>query len=283
MNIFSEESVIRIADVDQGNDLTIASTFDLFQDAALSHAEILGVGREAMKQSGQAWILSRISVFMERRPQYGEKVTVRTWPRSSNKLFAVRDFDILGAGGSGDVLVRGRSGWLIIDLEKHRPLRPQTVVETLPPNEGINALPGVNVESNDPPPSLAAGEFAPEHSVLRRACYSDIDYNSHVNNARYIQWIQDLFEPEILVKAKQIRLDVNYLSEVRYGETISLYTAPAGGPYPGITDIPMNIPDDSPLKGQVPQPCTAAFAIEGRRGIDPEAVPVFRAELRTGQ
>jgi len=281
MDIFSEESVIRIAGVDQGNNLTIAATFDLFQDAALNHAEILGVGREAMTQNGQAWILSRISVFMERRPQYGERVTVRTWPRSSNKLFAVRDFDIRGSGG-GDVLVRGRSGWLIIDLEKHRPLRPEALVGTLPPNEGLNALPGINADSNDPPPPLTAREFGTEQPVPRRACYSDIDYNGHVNNARYIQWIQDLFDPEILITAKQIRLDVNYLSEVRYGETISLVTTAVGGPYPGIKDLPKDAPEDNPLKGQIPQTCTAAFAVEGRRGNDSETVPVFRAELRTG-
>ena len=273
MNIFCEESTVRFIEVDRSDTLTIASTFDLFQEAAISHAEILGVGREAMKQSGQVWILSRLSVFMDRRPRFGEKITVRSWPRGSNKLFAIRDYDIRDC--SDQALIRGRSAWLIVDLEKRRPLRPQTVVETLPLNEGINALPGINPESNDPPPSLTEREFIQEDSVLRRACYSDIDYNGHVNNTRYIQWIQDLLEPEILEKAKQIRLDINYLAEVRYGETITLYCSPV--------DVPSeDCSPDNPLYGQTPLPCTAAYAIEGRRGSDCETVPVFRSELRTG-
>jgi acyl-ACP thioesterase len=280
MDIYAQESIIRFADVDQSDTLTMASTFDLFQEAAINHAEILGVGREAMKQSGQVWILSRISVFMERRPQFGEKVTIRTWPRGANKLFAIRDYDIRRSGAD----VRGRSGWLVVDLEKRRPLRPQTAMENLPANEGENALPGANLQGNDPPPSLAVREFAPEQSVLRRVCYSDIDYNGHVNNTRYIQWIQDLIDPEILETAKQMRLDINYLSEARYGETIKLYIQPVNKD--NFPDSPENTSGKKPLlQGQVPLPCKVAFAIEGRREAESsaeETVTVFRAELQTG-
>ena len=283
MNIFKEESIIRFAGIDRSDTLTIASTFDLFQEAAISHAEILGVGREAMKQSGHVWILSRLSVFMGRRPGFGEKIITRTWPRSSNKLFAIRDYDINQSGdisGSEDspcsdkALVRGRSAWLVVDIEKRKPLRPQVATESLPVNENLNALPGVNLNSNEPPPSLAVRDFSAIDPVLRRSCYSDIDYNGHVNNTRYIQWIQDLLDPEILEKAGQIRLDINYLAEVLCGETISLFL---------LTLNKEDIRGADLLQGQVPRSCTAAFAIEGRRGSGPEAVPVFRAELITGE
>jgi len=282
MNIYNEESEIRFGNIDKSDSLTLASTFDFFQEAAISHAEILGVGREAMKQSGHVWILSRLSVFIKARPMFGEKIIIRTWPRSSNKLFAIRDYDIHLAAdmpdhkdrpGSDKALVRGRSAWLVVDIEKHRPLRPQIAVEKLPANENANALPGENPEGNDPPPSLAARDFTLTEPVLRRACYSDIDYNGHVNNTRYIQWIQDLLEPEILEKAKQIRLDINYLAEVLYGETISLYSTAKDKPA---------VPSTGVLSGQMPQQCTAAFAIEGRRGEGTATVPVFRSELTLG-
>jgi acyl-ACP thioesterase len=272
MNIYSFESAVGFPNVDPSDALTIGKTFDLFQDAAINHAEILGVGREAMEKSGTVWILSRLSVFMERRPRYGEKLIVRSWPRGANKLFAIRDYDINGNA------VRGRSAWLVVDLEKHRPLRPQAAMDNLPPNEDLNALPGINADSNDPPPSLAIREFTKDASFLRKACYSDIDFNGHVNNTRYIQWIQDIVEPEILQTAQQIRLDINYISEVRCGEMIRLYVLPIDG------NIMAGSADNAPspgLQGQTPLPVKAAFAIEGRRE-DAEAAPVFRAELRTG-
>jgi acyl-ACP thioesterase len=273
MDIFSETIPVRFGDIDRSDTLTLSATFDVFQEAAISHAELLGVGRDAMQETGQVWILSRLSVFMEQRPRFGETITVRSWPRSWHKLFAVRDYDILDKDGRA--MVRGRSGWLIADIEKHRPLRPQTAMEQLPPNEGINALP-LGASGGDAPPGLA-DRFAgsPEDAdsgrciCTRRVCYSDIDFNGHMNNTRYIQWIQDLFEPEILEEARQLRLDINYLSEALYGQELSLLSAL-------LTDA-----GESPPENSVDYPArpAAAFAIEGRR----EGQAVFRAELRTGK
>ncbi|MDR2313179.1 MAG: acyl-ACP thioesterase [Spirochaetaceae bacterium] len=297
MDIFSEQQLIRFGHIDRSDALTLASTFDFFQEAAISHAEILGVGRDAMKETGQLWLLSRISVFMERRPRFNTAIRIRSWPRGANKLFAIRDYDIRafsgeppkggdesggaeggaggGAGGGAEnggaenggaekPLVRGRSAWLIVDMEKRRPLRPQAAVASFSSNEGHDALAGTG---NEPPPSLGARSFTAE-PVMRRVCYSDIDFNGHMNNTRYIQWIQDLLDIEILERAAQIRLDINYLSEARGGETIGLYMAP-------LEDPRLDSPD-------TPGVCTAAFALEGRRTGPEEGAVVFRAELRAG-
>jgi acyl-ACP thioesterase len=265
--VFSEACSVRFGDIDRSDTLTIASAFDFFQEAAINHAEILGVGRDAMKTTGQVWVLSRMSVFMERRPHFGENITVRSWPRGTHKLFAVRDYDIRGADGRP--AVRGRSGWLILDVEKRRPLRPQPVVEPLPLNEGLNSLPGTSAD-NEAPPGLRPEFEAPSGSQnvsrsVRKACYSDIDYNGHMNNTRYIQWIQDQFSPEILENARSLRLDINYLSEVKAGESIELFFMPKA-------------PADFARPGGYPDPLSAFFALEGRRDTE----TVFRAELYTG-
>jgi acyl-CoA thioesterase FadM len=214
---------------------------------------------------------------MEQRPHFGEIVTVRSWPRNWHKLFAVRDYDILDKDGKA--MVRGRSGWLIVDVEKRRPLRPQAAMEQLPRNEGINALP-LGASGGDAPSALAdrfagSGINPPntgDAGTIRRVSYSDIDFNGHMNNTRYIQWIQDLFEPEILEDARQLRLDINYLSEALYGQELNLVRAPfTDSAEPG--EGPVENPADYPAKP------AAAFAIEGRR----EGQAVFRAELRTGK
>ncbi|MDR2768284.1 MAG: acyl-ACP thioesterase [Treponema sp.] len=261
MDIFSEKLKVRFADIDASDTLTIAATFDCFQEAAISHAEILGVGRDAMKTGGQVWVLSRLSVFMERRPRFGEPVTVRSWPRGPNRLFAIRDYDIRDEKDAP--VVRGRSAWLILDMEKRRPLRPQQATERLPKNEGIDSLPGP-VPGNEPPPGLAAASLPP--AVSRRVCYSDIDYNGHMNNTRYIQWMQDLVENSVLENARQIRVDINYLAEARYGETLDLFMGNCQTPCADTAGAP--------------PAAAAAFAIEGRRAENGAAV--FRAELRTG-
>ena len=263
MDILQESLSLRFGAIDRSDRLTLASIFDLFQEVAISHAEHLGVGRDALARARQGWILSRISVQVDRRPVFGETITVRSWPRGQEKLFALRDYDIRDA--SGTVVVRGRSNWLILDLDRRRPLRPQAVVEGLPLNEGLDALPSgagsLGVRDN----LTRAGE--------RKALYSDIDYNGHVNNTRYIQWIQDTLDGALLESADRIRLDINYLSEILPGETTEIWIAPLppGPPAEG---------DAAQGTGNVPACylCAGAFAFEGRK--TGEGQTAFRAELR---
>jgi acyl-ACP thioesterase len=287
VDVWQETLPVRFGDIDTSDRLTLAAAFDLFQEVAISHAENLGVGRDNLARTRQAWVLSRISVVMDRRPKYAETITVRSWPRGSEKLFAVRDYDIRvgtsapGGGSHPDAdnqaIVRGRSGWLILDLDKRRPLRIQPIIEHLPKNEGLDALPGGAQGLETRADLIRAGE--------RRAAYSDIDYNGHVNNARYIQWIQDAAEPGTLEGADRIRFDINYLSEVKSGELVELWTAPAA---PTIQTAPnsdtvngSDVTNGSTADcGSVTASYSRAFAFEGRRAEGGQAV--FRAELRTG-
>ena len=244
LQIWSESCEVRFGAIDSSDLMTLDAVFDFFQEVAISHAENLGVGREAMANASQAWILSRMSVLVERRPKYGEIITVRTWPRSTEKLFALRDYDIRDANDS--VAVRARSCWLIIDMEKRRPLRPQAVVENLPQNEGMDSLPAV--------PGLEE-KLTPQTDGLtyteRKALYADLDYNRHVNNASYIRWIEDIVDIELLEKAKQIRLDINYMNEVLPGELTGIWSSAIE---------------------------KTTFAFEGKKLRDNQ--PAFRAELR---
>jgi hypothetical protein len=131
-------------------------------------------------------------------------------------------------------------------------------METMPPNDGIDALPSG-------PAGLEPRENLTK-KMERTALYSDIDYIGHANNARYIQWIQDATDMETLTNANQIRLDINYLNEVLPNETVELLSTPLAGTGSPLTDYPQT---EGP-----------GFAYEGRRPGSDKAV--FRAELRTG-
>jgi acyl-ACP thioesterase len=246
MDIWKETYPVGFTAVDESGGLTLAAAFDYFQEAAIRHAENLGVGQGPMAALGQGWVLSRVSVVMRRRPRQTEPVAVRTWPRGWEKLFALRDFDI--QDGTGTPLALARSRWLIVDLEKRRPLRPQTTMEKLPLNQGLDAL----AEGGQALDAALGMEKAAE----RTAAYSDIDFNGHMNNARYVQWIQDITEPGALGQAHTMRLDINYLREVKLGETLELWKAP--------------LPEQDPSRKVV------SLAVEGRRGGE----AAFRAELR---
>jgi acyl-ACP thioesterase len=257
-NIWVETFQVRIAAVDRSERMTLDSIFNFFQETATSHAENLGVGRDAMAQSGQGWLLSRISVQVDRRPRYGETITVRTWPRGPEKLFAMRHFDIRDA--RDNPVVKAVSCWLIIDMEKRRPLRPQGTMDILPRNEGIDAL-----------PAGAAGLTQRQNlqkAAERTVVYTDLDFNGHVNNVSYIRWIEDTLDPKLLENASQMRLDINYLNETLPGETVEIWTAPIADNY--------DADNGSTDNAGAGNPANRAFALEGRRSADQA---VFRSEL----
>jgi len=245
VSVWQETFPVRFGAIDRSDRMTLSEVFRFFQEAAISHAENLGVGREDMTRIGQIWILSRMSVQIERRPSYYETITVRSWPRGGEKLFALRDYDIRD---KDDIpVVRARSGWIIIDLEKRRPLRPQSVMDRLPMNEGLDALTSGPIALSERNNLQKTGE--------RRALYTDVDYNGHVNNVRYIQWIEDALDSEILEKANRMRLDINYISEILSNSLTEIFIAP-------IDNSGNNSPNN-------------AFAFEGRNSNQAS----FRAEL----
>jgi acyl-ACP thioesterase len=158
-------------------------------------------------------------------------------------------------------LARAQSRWIVIDIEKHKPLRPQTLPTTLPLNEGRDAL----IIANS---GLAKRDNLVKTSE-RKAVYSDIDFNGHVNNARYIQWIQDAIPSEHIENARQLRFDINYLSEIKNGETVEIFSAPFSCEETDANNTIFASPRGHDAK---------KIAIEGIKITDGQSS--FRAELR---
>ncbi|OHD14938.1 MAG: hypothetical protein A2Y38_18370, partial [Spirochaetes bacterium GWB1_59_5] len=211
-------------------------------------AALLGVGEDFMKSNGIVWILSRMSAVLESRPGRGSRIRVRTWPRGTDRLFAIRDYELKTEAGA--VVGHGRSAWLIVDAASFRPRRPEAFTAGLPTNEGLEAL-------TDGALALSAGDGL-ERAGERAVAYSDIDYNGHMNNARYVQWIQDVMDPDTLNSAARLRLDLNYLAEMKPGSAAGVF-----------------MKRDEGAAGW-----TSRYALEGRAAIDGQTT--FRAALSLG-
>jgi acyl-ACP thioesterase len=247
-DIHEELFKVRTWDVDKSDRLSMAAVYNYCQEVAGSHATELGVGTAYMQANGIVWILARMSAMLDTRPASGTDFVVRTWPRGTDRLFAIRDYEF--ADKAGAVLGRGRSAWMVVDAASFRPRRPEAVAHGLPTNEGRDSL-------ADGALAIKAAEGLAV-AARRSVAYSDIDYNNHMNNARYAQWIQDAVDPEVLARASRMRLDINYLAEMKPGSAADLSV---GGP--------------ASLGGWL-----YIYAVEGRAVPDGQAT--FRARLSVG-
>ena len=75
-------------------------------------------------------------------------------------------------------------------------------------------------------PLLPAGE----HTLTKlKVKLDDIDVNHHVNNARYVHWAVNCYDPEFISLHTPDTIEVNYLLEGHQGEMINILTATSDG------------------------------------------------------
>jgi medium-chain acyl-[acyl-carrier-protein] hydrolase len=218
---FEKSYKIPVYDTDFEGKLSLFSLFNYVQDIASEHAEMLHFGRDDLQKANQFWILSRLYAEIRQFPLWGETVVLKTWPRGTEGLFALRDIAI--SSDEGVVIAGVTTSWVIVDTVRKRPQRPDFLLElmnnkfpdkrSLPRNAGkLTSL------------TLADSESA-EFSVKA----SDLDVNHHVNNAKYILWVYDSFQTSFLAKHRVSSIEINYLSESVEGNLVIIRSqGPAG-------------------------------------------------------
>ena len=208
--IWSEESTVRSYDVGSDGLLKPQTLFQFFQEAASNHATDLGAGYDVLQSQRLFWALSRVKTEILSLPVWGDTITLTTWPKGVDKIFAVRDFRMTDRAGA--TMVRGTSYWLLVDSDKMRPRRVDSLARSLPLNENEHAL-------RESLGKIAIPGGLPKQ-YERKVMASDLDVNNHVNNTEYIRWIADALGPEGGALPSIRSLQVNYLEEARLGEVM---------------------------------------------------------------
>ncbi len=185
-----------------------------FEDASLEQSEKLGVGLEYLKENQQAWVLYKWDITIERYPEFGEKIIVRTIPLSCRKFYAYRRFQIID--DTGKIIVTGDSIWFLIDLNKRKPIK---VTEEMQKAYGLSEIKEepFKIEKIKSPE-----EFSYKNNFKVR--YSDIDTNLHVNNVKYISWAIETIPLDTVLNFTLKNFVITYEKEVKYGNDINVYS-----------------------------------------------------------
>ncbi len=218
--VWEETFVIRSYDVDIAWKLKLSALFSYMQEAAVNHSYDLGVGYHDLEKYGMFWVLSRIKVLVKKMPSWGETITVKTWPKGTERFFALRDFVV--ADTDDNEIISVTSLWLLIKKDKHRPQKIESLPVTLPGNEGKNAL-YEELEKIKPFDHVEA-------NYERIVFTGDLDVNYHVNNARYIDWIADCFDPAFSISNSIKSIQVNYIDETKHRDGIIINTSGSTDP-----------------------------------------------------
>ena len=180
------------------------------QEVAGRHFDVISMDYDALAEKGMIWAIIRQKVQITRIPRRGETIRVETWPMPTTRVAYPRS--VVAYDEGGNEVFRSISIWVLMDIHSRSMV--------LPGKSGISVA--GTLRGNE----LAAPNALPAKNLLnhrnRTVSFTDLDRNGHMNNTRYLDWIDDLIPSAFHQEHDLKELTVCYLSEAREGQTLSM-------------------------------------------------------------
>ncbi len=180
------------------------------QDIAGDHCTHLGTDYNALAERNLMWAIIRQKVQITRLPRSGEHIRVETWPMPTTKVCYPRS--TVAYDREGHELFRAISLWVIMDQESRSMI--------LPGKSGVEVRGHLTGSELAAPGSMSLKGL--EKQAKRTVRYADLDRNGHMNNTRYLEWVEDLL-PSTFHKDHEAReFTICYHTEALEGEQLEL-------------------------------------------------------------
>lgn len=218
---FEKEYMIHVYETGPDGKLNLYSLLNYMQDIASEHAIKLGFGRDDLMRDNHFWVLSRIYAVINRWPLWEDSIVINTWPNGTDKLFALRNYEVKYPDGRH--IASGTSSWLILDLTTKKVQRPDSILSQY--NFSLHTENSPIRYATKIEPASENGKVTP----LFRIKVSDLDVNLHTNNVRYLKWVSDIYDLDFVMNNNPQSAEINYLAESRFDEEIRIKTSQENG------------------------------------------------------
>ena len=209
--IYIQEFEITDNTVDCYGRLKLSMLLYFVQEVAGKHFNRISMDYDALANLGMFWAIIRQKVQITRLPLRGEKLRVETWPMPTTRVAYPRS--VVAYDEAGNECFRSISIWVLMDINTRNMI--------LPGKSGISVLGTLRGMELTAPGSLVPKEL---HNHRNRTVYfTDLDRNGHMNNTKYMDWIDDLLPSAFHSSHSVKEFTVCYLSEAREGQTLDLH------------------------------------------------------------
>src|SRR5664279_1404925 len=214
---FEKEYRVHVYETGPDGKLNLFSLFNYMQDIASDHAVKLGFGRDDLMKDNRFWVLSRMYALIDKWPLWEDTLILKTWPNGTDKLFALRNYEVRYPDGTH--IASGTSSWLILDRTSKKVQRPDSILSQYNPNLHPDNSPVRYATKIDP--ASDNGNLSP----LFKVKVTDLDVNLHTNNVRYLKWVNDSYNLDFIMNNVPQSAEINYLAESRFDEEILIKTS----------------------------------------------------------
>lgn len=212
--IFAEEIELRFCDCDYKKRFKLSAIMSYMADiAGLSYAD-KGYSHSWLWENSFVFLLSRVSIHINRTPKSDEKITVNTWERETKGVLFFRDFQFVDEAGL--VVIEASTAWVLANPHTRQIVRPSAFTGK------VDSHPEKKADVSPPGRIVASNELV--HNGDRVIVYSDIDANGHVYNAIYAAIACDFIDNNLIEKDIS-DFKINFKQEAKLGEILSISSA----------------------------------------------------------
>ena len=208
--IHSEEYEVSWHDTDASRNIKVSALIRLMQETANKHCDKNGLPREQLRDvRGLAFFLSKIAVNIYDELKAYDAVRVETWISDGKGFSFPRCFRVWK---DNRIIAEAVSIWALIRLSDH------SLVKCTDFSYGFSSEPVLEIEA----PLRVHGSLEGELvcSMTRKVLWSDIDYNWHMNNTHYPDWICDAIKD--MGQRTVSSVTISYLREARFDEEMQI-------------------------------------------------------------
>lgn len=204
-------------DVDISRQLRLSTQLKLQQEVGELHLRENGFPYAYLyDELGVVFVLTRASSVRYRAPIFGEKVQITTWSRGLKGAQYTRCYRFCDQ--AGEILIDSVTTFALIDAKTHALIRPSTISAFqrfvhLPQRENTCPRPGKIILPEEM-----------ELADIRKLYDSDMDYNGHLNNTIYADFISD-YMPGGMRDKILTGFQIHFAGEARMGQSLEIAVA----------------------------------------------------------
>lgn len=209
MKKYIKEFQIPYYDSDKNGVAYPASLLTYMEETSSFHSDDSGVGIDELRKNNYGWVLNRWSVRLHRYPKVREKIFVETFATGFDKFYATREFIIYDV--EKNIIGQATTLWSFLDIVRKRPIRiPKKFYEAY------------NVVNEKQPYDFFNFNFelVTNTGIDFHVRKTDIDYNNHVNNVKYLNWMLEAIPVEVDNGYYLSEFDIQYKKEIKLGDLI---------------------------------------------------------------
>jgi len=207
---FEGKYIIRADEVTPDKMMSVPAMLRLMQEGSMQNSLEHSFSVWDMESDNISWVLLRKNLKIYNYPMLGDKVKIVTYPITTEKILASRDYKLYDA--QNKLLSTASSTWTILNLSTRKleriPLKYKDMVA--PEEEQILEPPSSKFRR--PTEFEFIKEFSPN--------YYDTDWNDHVNNIYFIKSMIESTPLEMLKTQKIKELTYHIRSESLLGDQL---------------------------------------------------------------